>query len=208
MNPIQSTENSTSPHPLEQPGVVRASLGLCATSLLVCGFIYSLAGVGLGQTLFSHQANGSMIEQNGQAKGSALVAQPFSQAQYFHPRASAANYDVMALAGSNMARTNPDLRKRIADDSARIAQQNQVAISQLPSDLVTQSGSGIDPEISPEAARLQVTRVAQTRGLPVTQVQHLVEQHIQSKQWGLFGAPRVNVLKLNLALDSQAGGRP
>lgn len=204
---IQHTDTSAhlQPVPLTLSGVIRSSLGLCAVSLLLCGFAYSLVGVGLGQIIFSQQANGSLIEHNAKLIGSALVAQPFTQAQYFHPRPSAANYDLMALAGSNQARTNPDMRERIGKASSHIAQQEKVMVQQLPSDLVTQSGSGIDPHISPTAARIQVARVAQARGWTHGQVQALVDQHTEQKQWVWFGAPRINVLKLNLALDNQLG---
>jgi K+-transporting ATPase ATPase C chain len=133
--------------------------------------------------------------------GSSLVAQPFADDRYFQPRPSAAKYDVMALAGSNQARTNPDLRSRIDEARAAVAAREGVAPDAVPSDLVTQSGGGIDPHLSPEAIRIQIARVARARGLPVDEVERLVAAHTESPQFGVLGAPRINVLELNLALD-------
>jgi K+-transporting ATPase ATPase C chain len=133
--------------------------------------------------------------------GSSLVAQPFADDRYFQSRPSAAKYDVMALAGSNQARTNPDLRSRIDEARTAVATREGVAPDAVPSDLVTQSGGGIDPHLSPEAIRIQIARVARARGLPVDEVERLVAAHTEGKQFGLLGAPRINVLELNLALD-------
>ena len=185
-------------------GALRPSLMLAAVSLLGFGLLYSLAGTGLGRVLFPDQATGSLIEHDGQVIGSSLVAQPFADDRYFQPRPSAANYDTMALAGSNQARTNPDLRARIAEARTAVAAREHVAPSDVPGDLVTQSGGGIDPHLSPAAIRIQIARVARARGVPVDEVERLVAAHTEGKQFGLFGAPRVNVLELNLALDAQA----
>lgn len=185
-------------------GALRPSLMLAAVSLLGFGLLYSLAGTGLGRMLFPDQATGSLIEHDGQVIGSSLVAQPFADDRYFQPRPSAANYDTMALAGSNQARTNPDLRARIDKARTAVAVREQVARSDVPGDLVTQSGGGIDPHLSPAAIRIQIARVARARGLPVGEVERLVAAYTVGKQFGLFGAPRVNVLELNLALDAQA----
>lgn len=185
-------------------GALRPSLMLAAVSLLGFGLLYSLAGTGLGRVLFPDQATGSLIEHDGRVIGSSLVAQPFADDRYFQPRPSAANYDTMALAGSNQARTNPDLRARIAEARTAVAAREQVAPSDVPGDLVTQSGGGIDPHLSPAAIRIQIARVARVRGVPVDEVERLVAAHVEGKQFGLFGAPRVNVLELNLALDAQA----
>ena len=185
-------------------GALRPSLMLAAVSLLGFGLLYSLAGTGLGSVLFPDQATGSLIEHDGRVIGSSLVAQPFADDRYFQSRPSAANYDTMALAGSNQARTNPDLRARIDEARAAVAAREQVAPSDVPGDLVTQSGGGIDPHLSPAAIRIQIARVARARGVPVDEVERLVAAHTEGKQFGLFGAPRVNVLELNLALDAQA----
>lgn len=179
----------------------RPALVLAGVTLLGFGLLYSLAGAGLGSLLFPHQAGGSLIERDGRVIGSSLVAQPFADERYFQSRPSAANYDVMALAGSNQARTNPDLRTRIDEARAAVAAREGVAPADVPSDLVTQSGGGIDPHLSPAAIRIQIARVARARGLPVDEVERLVAAHTEEPQFGLLGAPRVNVLELNLALD-------
>jgi potassium-transporting ATPase KdpC subunit len=188
--------SSTAAAPVWRPAIV-----LAGVSLLGFGLLYSLAGAGLGRMLFPHQATGSLIERDGKVIGSSLVAQPFADDRYFQPRPSAAKYDVMALAGSNQARTNPDLRSRIDEARAAVAAREGVAPDAVPSDLVTQSGGGIDPHLSPEAIRIQIARVARARGLPVDEVERLVAAHTESPQFGVLGAPRINVLELNLALD-------
>ena len=194
MNTASTTSAAAAP-------VWRPALVLASVSLLGFGLLYSLAGVGLGRVLFPHQAGGSLIERDGKVIGSSLVAQPFADDRYFQSRPSAASYDVMALAGSNQARTNPDLRARIDEARAAVATREGVAPDAVPSDLVTQSGGGIDPHLSPAAIRIQITRVARVRGLPVSEVERLVATHTEGRQFGVLGAPRVNVLELNLALD-------
>ena len=189
------------------PGLLRGAAGLAVLTLAGCGFLYSLAGVGLGQALFPDAANGSLVQRGGQVVGSALVAQGFASDRYFQPRPSAASYDTMAMAGSNQARTNPDLRQRLADTRAAVARRDGVAPTEVPGELVTQSGSGIDPHISPRGATIQVNRIASTRGLHPDAVAALVARHTEPPQFGLFGQPRVNVLQLNLALDQLAGAR-
>jgi K+-transporting ATPase ATPase C chain len=151
--------------------------------------------------LFPHQATGSLIEREGRVVGSSLVAQPFADDRYFQPRPSAAKYDVMALAGSNQARTNPDLRARIDEARAAVVAREGVAPADVPGDLVTQSGGGIDPHLSPAAVRIQIARVARARGIEAAEVERLVAAHTEAPQFGVLGAPRINVLELNLALD-------
>lgn len=180
----------------------RASLGLALVALLLFGLLYTLAATGLGGLLFPQAAAGSLIERDGKVVGSVLVAQPFAGERYFQPRPSAANYDLMALAGSNQARSNPDLRKRIEETRAVVAAREGIAPEAVPGDLITQSGGGIDPHISPEGARIQIARVATARGLDAVKVGELVGQQTEGPQLGLFGQPRVNVLELNLALDA------
>ena len=186
--------------------LLRASLGLSLVSLLVFGLAYSLVGAGVGRAMFADTATGSLLERDGKVVGSSLAAQPFADTRYFFPRPSAANYDLMALAGSNQARTNPDMRQRVEAARAEVAQREGVDPAAVPSDLVTQSGGAIDPHISPQAAAIQIARVAQARGMDVAQVQALVAAHTQTPQWGVFGAARVNVLRLNLALDAADTG--
>ena len=187
-------------------GLLRGALGLGVIVLAGFGFLYSLAGVGLGQALFPQAASGSLIEREGRVVGSALVAQPFASARYFQPRPSAAGYNPMALAGSNQARTHAELRARLEATRAAVAQREGVAPGDVPSDLITQSGSGSDPHVSPQAAAIQIERVARARGLPPAMVAALVAQHSAGPQWGLLGAARVNVLELNLALDLAGRG--
>lgn len=188
------------------PNVWRASLVLALVTLFGFGLLYSLAGAGLGRVLFPHQATGSLIERDGQVIGSSLVAQPFADDRYFQSRPSAAGYDVMALAGSNQARTNAGLRARIDEARATIAAREGIAPDDIPGDLVTQSGGGIDPHLSPAAVQIQIARVARVRGLPVSEVERLVAAHTEGRQFGVLGAPRINVLALNLALDAR--GKP
>lgn len=182
--------------------LLRASCALALLSLFLIGFGYSLAATGLGQLLFPQAANGSLIQRDGKVVGSVLVAQPFASERYFHPRPSAAGYDPMAVSGSNQARTNPQLRSRISDALAAVALREHVNPDRVPSDLITQSGSGSDPDISPQAARIQIERVARARGINATALAALVESQTQPAQWGGLGHSRVNVLELNLAVDA------
>ena len=187
-----------------QPSVAamfRGSIGLTIVALGVCGFLYSSAATGLGQLIFPDQANGSLIEQDGKVIASRLIAQPFSSPKYFQPRPSAAGYDPMAMAGSNMAQTNPELTKVIEERTLAMMASHQVSRSQIPSDLVTTSGSGMDPEISVQSALIQVKAVAAARQIPEQKVLSLVQQHTKSATFGLMGKERVNVLELNLSLD-------
>ena len=182
-------------------GLTRASIGLSIVALGLCGFVYSSVAAGLGQMIFPHQANGSLIVEKDRVVGSSLVAQPFVQAQYFQSRPSASNYDPMAMAGSNMARTNPALHQAVDERLNQIAAQEQIEKSKIPADLVTASGSGIDPEISVQSASIQVKRVAQARQISEQEVTKLVQQYTVQPTFGILGEARVNVLELNLALD-------
>lgn len=197
-----NTYVSTSVPAIDDRVSLRAPLLAMLVVLLGCGLLYSLVGATLGRMLFPHTATGSMIERDGKAVGSEWVAQPFGDARYFQPRPSAANYDPLAAAGSNASRTNPDMRKRIDEAVIAVAEREGIAPAQVPGELVTTSGGGMDPHVSPQAARVQVARVAKARGLDAAEVQALVTAHIQAPQFGLLGQPRVNVLRLNLALDA------
>lgn len=183
----------------------RAPLVFSIAGLLAFGLAYSALGAGLGRIAFPYQATGSLIEHDGRVIGSRLVAQPFADLGYFHPRPSAAGYDPMAAAGSNMARSNPELHVRIKAAIAEVAARENIDPAQVPIDLVTMSGGGLDPHVSPAGARVQVARVARERGLDPAVVEALVERHIEPELWGMTGAPRVNVLELNLALDAMTG---
>lgn len=188
--------------PLHRGGAWRPAIVFAGAALAGFGLLYSLAGAGLGRALFPVQAQGSLIERDGTVVGSALVPQPFVGDRYFASRPSAAGYDPMAAAGSNQSRTNPDMRKRVNEAIAAIAAREGVAPADVPGDLVTQSGGGLDPHISPAAARIQIARVAKARGLDVAVVERLVAAQTEAPQYGVLGQPRVNVLRLNLALDA------
>jgi potassium-transporting ATPase KdpC subunit len=184
-------------------GAFRASLAFALVILFGMGLLYSLAGTAIGRGLFPRQATGSIVSQGGKQVGSSWVAQPFVDARYFQPRPSAANYNPVSAAGSNQARTNPDLRKRIAAATAAVAARDGIAVADVPADLVTQSGGGLDPDISPASAQIQIARVARAREMDPKRVAKLVAAHTQDPQFGVLGEPRVNVLELNLALDAK-----
>lgn len=179
-----------------------AALRFSVVSIIAAGLLFPLFAAIAGQALFPEQANGSLLTRAGVVVGSSLVAQPFADPRYFQPRPSAAGYDPRALAGSNWAPSNPALRERVAAASAAIAARDQVAPDAIPSDLLTASGSGIDPHISPDGARVQIARVAAARGLSIEQVQQAVTDATLGPTLGVFGQARVNVLQLNLALDA------
>jgi len=193
---------------------LRPALVLLIGLTLITGLLYPLAITGFAQLLFPTQAQGSLIVQDGKVVGSAMLGQPFNDPKYFHGRPSAttapdpqdssktveAPYNAANSGGSTLGPTSKALADRITADVERLKAENPSA--PVPIDLVTTSGSGLDPDISPDAAYFQVPRVAQARGLPPERVRALVESQIQGRTLGLFGEPRVNVLKLNLALDA------
>jgi len=179
---------------------IRISLVL----LILCGGIYPVVVVLIGQALFPFQAQGSIIDgKNGQPVGSALIGQAFDKPIYFQGRPSAAGpdgYDATSSGGSNLGPTNKTLIDRVKAAAAALRQENP-SLKVLPADLLTTSASGLDPDISPEAAMAQVPMVAKARGVSVDKVSALVQSHVTGRDLGIFGSPRVNVLKLNLALD-------
>ena len=180
---------------------LRYAVGFVVLLTVLTGVIYPLTVTGIAQALFHHQANGSLISDNGEAIGSELIGQPFSDPRYFWGRLSATEYDAAASSGSNYGPTNPALLETI---QARIDALNAVDPDNqepIPVDLVTSSGSGLDPHISIAAAQYQVSRVARYRELSEDQVSELVGRFTEGRQFGILGEPRVNVLKLNLALD-------
>jgi potassium-transporting ATPase KdpC subunit len=179
--------------------------------IVITGIIYPGVVTGVAQIVFPRQANGSLVSAKGRVVGSALIGQTFTQPYYFHPRPSAAGSGYVGDSSSSTNKGPTD--RKLADtviasaiDSA-VAQEGAVKGS-IPGDMVTSSGSGLDPHISPENAALQVARVARARHLSVEQVQALVVAHTEGRQFGFFGEPRVNVLTLNLALDSTFGLHP
>src|SRR5271154_2199405 len=179
--------------------LITALLMTVATTILL-GVLYPLLVTGLAQVIFPKRANGQLIVLNGLVVGSRLIGQPFSGPGYFHSRlssAGAAGYDATASAGSNLGPTNAQLIARVHGDVAKLQAENPGA--PIPVDLVTTSGSGLDPDISPAAAEFQTRRVASERKIPEADVARLVVEHSENRQWGFLGEPRVNVLELNLA---------
>jgi len=195
------------------PSELLRGLRLTVVIFAVTGLVYPLVGTGLAQALFHDQANGSLVTRNGQEVGSRLIGQQFTKPEYFHGRPSATvdqsdatkalPYNAQSSAGSNYAPSNPALIDRVSKDVQAARQENGLdAGAPVPVDLVTTDFSGFDPDITEASALLQVDRVAQTRGLDAAKVRALVEAHVQGRVLWIFGEPRVNVLDVNMALDS------
>jgi len=177
---------------------------MAALTLLLTGLIYPLAVTGLAQLAFPHQANGSLVSNASGLVGSELIGQSFAGEGYFHTRPSSAGdgYDASLSAGSNLGPTSKALRERVSQNVQDVRAKNDLATdASVPVDLVTGSGSGLDPHISVASAMLQVPRIAGERDLTVAQVEALVDEHTEGRQLGLLGESRVNVLALNMALD-------
>lgn len=187
---------------------ITVALRMTVVTLVLTGLLYPLAVTGVAQVAFPHQANGSLLTHEGEVVGSELIGQAFRSPAYFQPRPSAAGaegHDAAASGGSNLGPTSRKLRDRIAADVARLRAENPRAAAAVPIELVTTSASGLDPHLGPEAARWQAPRVAAARGVPVPDVQALLEARVEGRTFGLLGEPRVNVLLLNLDLDRRFG---
>jgi potassium-transporting ATPase KdpC subunit len=191
--------------------LLRPAATLLALFTLVTGVVYPLAVTGVAQTAFPSQAKGSLLEVDGEVVGSTLIGQPFDDPAYFWGRPSATGafpYDASASTGSNLGPTNPVLADAVRARVLALRAADPTATGPVPVDLVTTSASGLDPHVSPAAARFQIARVAKARGLPEENVAALVDAHVEGRTLGLLGEARVNVLALNLALDALAGSRP
>ena len=183
----------------------RPAIVLFAILTVITGIVYPLVVTGIGQALFPRQANGSLIEQNGKAVGSELIGQPFADPKHFWSRPSATSpypYNAASSSGSNQGPTNPALTDGVAARVKALRDADPGNTAPVPADLVTASGSGLDPHISPAAAEYQVARIARGLNLDPQKVRALVAGATEGRQLGFFGEPRVNVLKLNLALDA------
>ena len=188
--------------------MLRQSVIALVALTVITGIIYPLAVTGIARGVFPQKASGSVIVQNGKAVGSSLIGQPFSDPKYFWSRPSATSpepYNGAASSGSNLGPTNPVLLKAVQERIVALRAADPGNTRPVPVDLVTASGSGLDPDISPAAAYYQAARVARTRGLTLEQVDGLIARFTSGRWLGVLGDPRVNVVQLNLALDSLAG---
>lgn len=192
--------------------MIRASIVYALITLLFTGILYPTSVTFCAQILFPYQAYGSFLKNDaGQTVGSELIAQPFTNPGYFHPRPSAAGnngYDPTSSGGSNFGQTSQKLLDRISSETARLQKENPQAVGSIPVELVTTSASGLDPHLSPLGAGWQIHRVAASRGVSPDRVLQVVDSVLENPQFGFLGEPRVNVLKLNLALDRRFGTPP
>jgi len=175
-------------------------------TMVLLGGVYHVVLWGIGQAVFPSQAEGSLVRRDdGTIVGSRLIAQKFTRTEYFHPRPSAVDYNAASTGGSNYGPSNPDHLKAVQERLDAIVRQEGVTASEVPSEMVTASGAGMDPHIPPNAADLQTARVASSRNVDVSRVRELIAAHTEPPTFGFLGRARVNVLELNLALDETFG---
>ncbi len=192
--------------------VLLRALTITVALFIICGLVYPLAMTGISQLLFHHEANGSMLEINGKQTGSQLLGQNFTDSRYFHGRISAVNYntydskDKTAYSGpgsgsANLAPSNPELVKRVKKDIDAFLKANpEIRKEDIPTDLLTSSGSGLDPDISPKAARIQIPAISKATGISISDLEKIVEKYTTGRTLGIFGEPRFNVLKANIEI--------
>jgi K+-transporting ATPase ATPase C chain len=186
----------------------RQAIAFTLVTMVMLGGGYHIVLWGIGRAAFATQAEGSLIRRpDGTIVGSRLIAQKFTRPEYFHPRPSGVDYNAASTGGTNYGPSNPDHLKAVRERIDAITRDEQVPASQVPSEMVTASGGGLDPHIPPAAAALQAPRVAAARGVPVERIRELIATHTAPPVWGFLGRARVNVLELNLALDAVFGPR-
>ncbi|QAY66661.1 potassium-transporting ATPase subunit KdpC [Paenibacillus protaetiae] len=189
-------------------GWVQVTIRISFVFIVLCGIIYPLVSTGAAQLLFPHQANGSLIKNSaGETIGSELIGQNFAGQQYFHGRVSSIGYQAEASGSNNYGPSNPALADRLKASIEDWKENNpEVPVSEVPLLLITNSGSGLDPHISPEAAMVQIPRISKQTGIAEGELGAMVDAHTEGRDLGLFGEPRVNVLELNIALKERMGG--
>ncbi|GIP21027.1 potassium-transporting ATPase subunit KdpC [Paenibacillus sp. J22TS3] len=181
---------------------VTIAIRLSLVLMLICGVVYPLVTTGVAQAVFHDKANGSLVESGGKVIGSELLGQKFDSPKWFHSRPSAGDYDAAASTGSNRAVASSEYAKEMKEKIASLYKENP-GLQSVPADLVTASGSGLDPDLSPEGAKAQIPRVSKETGISEQQLNRLIDDHTTGRQLGVFGEPRVNVLELNQALLSE-----
>jgi K+-transporting ATPase ATPase C chain len=188
---------------------IKQGILFTVVTMVLLGGVYHLLFWGIGQALFASQAEGSLIRRaDGTIVGSSLIAQNFKRPEYFHPRPSGVDYNAASTGGTNYGPSNPDHLKAVQERLDAITKEESVAASQVPSEMVTASGGGMDPHVPPNAAELQAARVASSRKVDVGRVRELIAAHTEPPTFGFLGRARVNVLELNLALDEAFGAPP